>query len=232
MSCKFVSTMLHGTHRSQTTCGMISWFLCTRMFGSCHGFHLEILVETRMVSKPIANVETIIHYIKYWHTSFTMFKYNTHHSFNWWLHVLFDLGPISWWWNVYYRYDMLWIRCWIPKVRNKVEVCIAFVDVVFHRIPHLVTCIKIFNAISIMNKIYSILNYIRLAFIVHLFNNVIKIIISQFNILYKITSDVWTCLQRAFISISKIIKFWCHFLHGSLKESRFNPQTLSNMNHD
>jgi hypothetical protein len=49
MSCKFVSTMLHGTHQSQIACGMISWFVCTRMFGSCHAFHLEKLVQTRMV---------------------------------------------------------------------------------------------------------------------------------------------------------------------------------------
>jgi len=51
MSCKFVSTMLHGTCPSQTTCGMISWFVCISMFGSCHGFHLERLVEIRMVFK-------------------------------------------------------------------------------------------------------------------------------------------------------------------------------------
>jgi hypothetical protein len=42
-----------------------------------------------------------------------------------------------------------------PKVRNKgEEVCIAFVDVVFHQIPHLATCIKVLNAISIVNKMY------------------------------------------------------------------------------
>jgi hypothetical protein len=49
MSCKFVSTMLHGTHQSQIAWRMIFWFGCRRMFGSCHGFHLERLVEAKMV---------------------------------------------------------------------------------------------------------------------------------------------------------------------------------------
>lgn len=32
---------------------------------------------------------------------------------------LFDLGPISWWWNIYYRCNMLWITCcWIQNGRH------------------------------------------------------------------------------------------------------------------